>query len=116
MTISRYNKRETMKNTAFDYAYSDIFRNRGLRSPRQYTIANFKYPTTEEIEGLQLETKIWSIGEKYFKLAYEYYGDPEYWWVIAWYNQKPLETDFSPGEVVEIPLPLELILQHLDVY
>jgi hypothetical protein len=116
MTISRYDKRDIIKNTSLDYAYSEIFRGRGLVSPLQYTLASFKNLTEKEIEGFQLETKIWSVGEKYFKLAYEYYGDPEYWWVIAWYNQKPLETDFVPGEVVEIPLPLELVLQELDVY
>jgi hypothetical protein len=116
MAISRYNKRPIIVNRSYDYLFSPIFRNRKIFKLTQYTIANLKFPTIDEIMDLEIETKVWTAGEKYFKLAHEYYGNSEYWWIIAWYNKKPLETDFKGGEVVEIPMPLEIILEYLDIY
>ena len=116
MSLSRYNKRRIYKNLSRDYAYSDIFRKRGLVTPQQFVVANFKALSKEEVFNLSIETKVWTIGEKYFKLAHEYYGDPTYWWLIAWFNQRPLESDFTPGEIVEIPTPLEMILESLDIF
>lgn len=115
MALSRYTNRNVIRLTAREYRLSDMFINRGVVAPLQYSVANFKQLTTDEILDLQIETKIWTLGEKYFKLAQEYYGDPEYWWLIAWFNERPLETQFTPGDIVEIPLPLELILEYLDI-
>jgi hypothetical protein len=115
MALSRYTNRNLIKNISRRYAESDIFRERQLHSPTQFTVAQFKQLSADEIEDLQIETKVWTVGEKYFKLAHEFYGDPEYWWVIAWFNERPLESQFTPGDIVEIPLPLELMLEYLDI-
>ena len=115
MGISRYHKRDVIKNISLDYIFSDVFRKRGLSALRQFRMAQFKELTPDELADLQVETKIWGAGEKYFKLAHEFYGDPEYWWIIAWYNQKPLESDFKPGDIVEIPLTLDLILEYFNI-
>ena len=116
MALSRYNRRKVIKNVSLDYAYSDIYRDRGLVTPRQFASPNFPPLTVGQIANLQIETKMWTIGEKYFKLAHEFYGEAEYWWVIAWFNQKPLETDFTPGDVVQIPLPLEQVLEYYNIF
>ena len=116
MAISRYDSRTLITNATSDYAYSKIFKNRGVGSIDQYATAELKYPSPEDIaEEFTLETEIWTIGSKYFKLANEYYSDPEYWWIIAWFNMRPLETDFSPGDVVTIPTPLESVLDSLGL-
>tara|TARA_R110000824_G_scaffold123214_2_gene280758 strand:- start:961 stop:1311 length:351 start_codon:yes stop_codon:yes gene_type:complete len=115
MGISRYNKRRVIKNNAWDYAYSKIFRNRGLHTATQFAVAELAHLTVAQVASLTIESKMWTMGEKYFKLAYEFYGDPQYWWVIAWYNQKPLESDFIPGDVVEIPTPIEQVLEYLEI-
>lgn len=40
-------------------------------------------------------------------LAYEYYGDPRFWWVIARSNSLPMGTMVIPaGERIRIPYPL----------
>ena len=115
MGISRYDKRRVIKNNSRDYLYSKIFRNRGLHATRQFTVADLAHISVEQAADLTIETKMWTMGEKYFKLAHEFYGDAEYWWVIAWYNQKPLESDFIPGDVVEIPTPIEQVLEYLEI-
>ena len=81
----------------------------------QYMTAELFSPTSDDMLDLVIESKVWTIGEKYFKLADEFYGNPEYWWIIAWFNQKPLETDFAPGDIVDIPMPVERVLEILNV-
>ena len=115
MTISRYNKRPVIRNLSLNYAFSDIFRKRGITVANQFTTANLISPTAEDMLDLTIESRVWTVGEKYFKLADEFYGNPEYWWIIAWFNQKPLETDFIPGDIVNIPMPVERVLEILNV-
>ena len=49
------------------------------------------------------------------EICKEYYGEEQYWWIIAWYNLRPLETDFKPGDVVYIPTPLEDVLSAFEI-
>jgi len=81
---------------------------------QQYDTGGTPFLTVEQILQLSVESRVWTVGEKYFKLADEFYGDVEYWWVIAWYNQQPLDADIKPGDIVEIPTPIELVLQFLN--
>ena len=115
MGISRYNKRFEYKNKNFSYMFSNIFKKRGQRAIVQYSTAELKYPTAAQIEQLQIVSVIWKAGQKYFKLAEQYYGDPQYWWIIGWYNGKPLEVDIRAGQIIQVPTPLELILEYLDI-
>ena len=110
MAITRFNERRILTLKDEQYVYSDIFKKRGLNYVENFATAELKYPSPSEVAGLREESAVWTVGTKYFKLAKEYYDDEQYWWVIAWYNLRPLETDFNPGDVVLIPLPLEDIL------
>jgi len=115
MAFTRYNKRRVFTNKSFNYKFSEIFRKRGLTALTQFKSAHLKYPAVSQIEELNTQSIIWTVGQKYFKLAAEYYGDPAYWWVIAWYNQQPLEANIKGGDIIEVPQPLELILDFLDI-
>jgi len=63
--------------------------------------------TADQVLELKTIPHIWSAGDKYFKLAAQYYGDPTYWWIIAWFNHKPTEAHLALGDPVYVPLPLE---------
>ena len=115
MAFTRYDKRSVFTNRTYNYLFSDIFRKRDLRALTQFGTAQLKYPTASQIKELDVRSVVWTVGQKYFKLADEFYGDPAFWWIIAWYNQKPLEAHIQAGDVVEIPLPLELILDFLNI-
>jgi len=115
MPISRYDEREILINDSYDYMFSDIFHNRNVAKIAQYTTAELPDPVSINTPDVDIETKVWTVGTKYYNLANEFYGSPEYWWIIAWYNLRPLETDFKPGDVVEIPTPLETVLSSLDM-
>ena len=45
-------------------------------------------------------------GDKMYKFAHDIYGDADYWWIIAWFNNKPTDAHCKIGEVLYIPLPL----------
>jgi|TARA_B100000963_G_scaffold37781_1_gene28204 hypothetical protein len=69
-------------------------------------------PTDEELrEELDHIERIYTVGDRLYKFAYEYYGDVDYWWVIAWYNNKPTDSHFKIGDVVYIPRELDVALR-----
>ena len=92
--------------------YETFFRDRGVPYINQYGTPEMRYPTSEEISKLELIGHIWKMGDRYYKLAHQYYGDPKLWWIIAWFNQKPTEGFLSLGQLIHIPLPLEKILRY----
>ena len=111
--MSRYNSRDILIND--NQNYEDVFRKRGVSFTRQFATPTLRHPTEEEISNLQTLGVIWSLGDRFYKLAHKYYGDAEKWWIIAWYNQMPTESHIEVGETIFIPLPLDRILQYLDV-
>ena len=114
MAISRYDERDTVINGAASYRSSSIFKNRGVKKIKQYLTPNLAFPSPEELQGIKKNTVAWGVGTKYYNLAHEYYGDPQYWWVIAWFNLRPLESSYKPGDVVIVPT-LETVLSAMEL-
>ncbi len=54
--------------------------------------------------------RVIGIGDKMYKFAHEIYGDAQYWWLIAWFNNKPTDIHCKIGEVLYIPLPLNRVI------
>tara|TARA_R110002124_G_scaffold181331_1_gene348760 strand:- start:1550 stop:1900 length:351 start_codon:yes stop_codon:yes gene_type:complete len=115
MSVSRYDDRRIITNDMPEYTNSAIFKSRGLIQARQYLTPELSYPSPEDLADIQQHTRTWTVGTKYFNLAHEFYGDPQYWWVIAWFNLQPLESNFRAGDVVIIPTPLESVLSGLGL-
>jgi len=110
---SRYiNRKRSINNHP---SYSRQFNRRGLNYIKQFNTPELSYPTAEQISRLSIIGHVWAVGDRLYKLAYEHYGDPSFWWVIAWYNQVALEGDIILGDVVEIPFPLEQVLRFFEV-
>ena len=86
---------------------------RGVKFINQYKTFHMRHPTAEQIGKLTMIGHVWSLGDRYYKLAHQYYGDSEWWWIIAWFNQKPTESHVDLGEVVNVPTPLNEVLQIL---
>ena len=115
MAISRFNNREVINNNSPSYILSDIFKKRGVNKIDHFAVAELSYPSPEDLANITEKTVTWGIGSSYYKIAYEFYNDPQYWWVIAWYNLRPLETDFAPGDTVIVPTPLESVLSGFGI-
>ena len=106
---SRYDDRRIFTNT--DDIYFHILEERGLERIVQYDTAIFKKLKKSDIKRISTTQRIWTTGDRLFKMASEYYGDPRYWWIIARWNGRPTESHFKPGDIVSIPGPPELIIR-----
>ena len=84
----------------------NIFDRRHLKEVVQLSTLRLNEPTEEELKDeINFVERIFSMGDKMYKYAKEIYGDTEYWWVIAWFNNKPTDVHWKLGETVYIPVP-----------
>ena len=114
--MSRFTKRRIFNNN--NELYHEMAEERDVNKFRQYETPNFKYPNSKEMRQLGFIRHIWKSGDRFFKLASEHYGDPQLWWVIAWFNKIPTESHAKKGQIILIPKPIGKILTYLgnDTY
>jgi hypothetical protein len=77
---------------------------------RHYATPRLTYPTMRERQRISAYAHYWKVSDTYWKLAEKAYGEPTYWWIIAWFNQIPTEAHLRPGLKIYIPTPLEDVL------
>ena len=111
--VSRYDSAKVFLNARQEY--ENIFKERDTKFISQFATANLSHPTVDEISNLDIVNHVWAVGDRFWKLAAHYYNRSDLWWVIAWFNRMPTEGQVSIGDVVVIPLPLEKILEYLEV-
>ena len=111
--MARY-KSSKIFNNSLDY-YEYLRENRNIKIIDHYATPILKNPTIAERTRIISNSHIWSFGDRFYKLADQYYGNSEYWWVIAWYNSTPTEVDLSYGNIIEIPINLTSVLQALGL-
>lgn len=109
--MSRYTNRRIFINN--NELYEEMREERDVKYFRQYETPNLTYPTAAEIKELKIISHRWIIGDRFFKLAHEHYGDSQLWWIIAWFNKTPTESHIAVGTIVRIPQPLSKILKYL---
>jgi len=107
----RYNNQQVFINE--NRAYQRYLKKRGMKFISQYNTPKFKHPTSDDVANFKTLTHIWKVGDKFYKLSSEFYNDPELWWVIALYNQKPTEFHVKPGDIVYVPVPIETVLYYI---
>jgi hypothetical protein len=111
--VSRYENTDVFVNK--DRAYYTIMEDRGVTQIQQFGTRVLKYPSTEQISELNIIAHNWRYGDRYHKLSHDNYGDSKLWWVIAFFNQQPTESNLEFGSIVYIPHPLERILNIYGV-
>jgi hypothetical protein len=84
--------------------------NEEVTSLSQFETLRLDYPKEEDITQFSFANEFWKSGDRMHKYAEAHYGDPTYWWVIAWFNKKPTDSHFKIGDLVKIPLPLMQVL------
>jgi hypothetical protein len=110
----RYLRRRKLRNSLGRYKKT-LFKNRNVSEIVMYETAEFRHPTPEEISQLTLEPVRWQLGDKFFKIAHDFYGDAELWWVIAWFNKTPTDGHLEIGDMIYVPLPLEKIISFYEL-
>lgn len=91
--------------------YFHLLEERGLKRIVQYQTSVFARLSPEDIERIGVTNRVWKLGDRLYKLAARFYGDPTYWWVIARFNARPTDAHFKLGDVVAIPGPLDVMLE-----
>ena len=86
---SRYERTENENLRDLDYkrVYVKKFDNERREFLPIVQTLNIQYPSFEEMLELDYVDRVWTMGDRYHKLAEAYYGDATYWWVIAWFNK-----------------------------
>ena len=111
--MPRYNKtRKVINNSEY---YEFLRKERGVKVIEQYATPMLHNPTVWQRMNLTTTTHIWKYGDRFYKLAHQYYGDERFWWVIAWYNGYPTEAHVKTGRSLSIPVNLEDVLNALEV-
>jgi len=110
--VSRYRYRTVFKNQ--DDRYINQFQERGVSFIKHFSTAKLNFPTAQDLEDVIIRIEIFKVGDRFYKYAHKYYGDPAYWWVIAHFNQKPTENMLKLGETVYIPIPLTKMLEIFE--
>jgi len=109
MAISRYKKENVIKNNDTDYkkVFSSRFGTLGLV---QTGTTTFRQITDQEMLTIDYSNEIWGLGKRLYKLSHKYYGSPQYWWIIALFNNIATEADIQFGDVIKVPVPLDRML------
>ena len=93
--------------------HRDLIERRNRIKIVQFDTPELYYPTDEQLSSLELLPHIWSVGDRFYKLADQHYDDPTLWWAIAFINKTPTESHMRLGEILYIPLPLYGVLNIL---
>lgn len=71
------------------------------KNNKRYTKTNI-YPEVEQTSEDQYFFTVW--GDRLDNIAFEFYGDPELWWIIATANNIRRDTWYlTPGTQLRIP-------------
>ena len=109
---NRYENRRVVINN--HKLYRKVLEGKGVNFVKQFTSEEMPKLTAEEIQLLDLVPHTWTLGDRFYKLAYTFYGDQSMWWIIAWFNQRPTDYHVSVGEAIYIPLPLNKVLSLMN--
>mgnify|MGYP005825146055 CR=1 FL=1 len=110
----RYNNRSSIELTEFDFP-KQIKTLRKMRNIRLYLTPRFNRITDDQLGHIEFETHTWTRGDKFYRLAYDHYGDVRYWWAIALFNNAPTEHHIIIGQEILIPTSPELVARILGV-
>lgn len=110
--MSKRNRRRNIGTNA-EQMYKKVFDKKGVRSIIQYTTPVFKRPTQDELDLIRYETYTWSVGDRLWRLADKFYGNRDYWYIIARFNNVPTEAHLKTGDDIKIPTNLGRAIEVL---
>lgn len=105
--MTEWNKYGFIYNNS-DETYRDFMNRTGATSIRHFGLITYGDPSQESfLSEIEIMQHLYSTGDSLSKIAYKYYGQAKYWWVIAWFNSRPTDFHCSNGDTILVPLPLE---------
>jgi nucleoid-associated protein YgaU len=113
MSTNRYNNRRIKYNQS--ELIQKILDIKNIDGIRHYVSPTLKIPTYLDRINIKTVGLVWKRGDRLSKYAERYYLDPQLWWVIAMYNNKPTDAHFTIGDVFYIPTDLNNLFQYAEV-
>ena len=110
-------KRNRSRTTFFnnENLYDEFFDKKNKKGFIQYSSPNFNEVTQEQKDELATHSYTWKTGDRFYKLAFEFYGKSEYWWIIALFNNTPTESHVKRGDIISVPLDYEAVVRLYGV-
>ena len=91
-----------------DRIYHKFLTKIGAKKIDHLNMVLFGNPITDDfLKKINISKHLFATGDQLSKIAFKHYGDPELWWVIAWFNGKPTDFHCKIGETILVPHPVE---------
>lgn len=102
------------------YGSTPVIRNPALGEPAHYGTFDLPeqlrgYATVDWLSNQSYLEHVWAVGDRMDKLANKYFGDDEYWWIIALVNGVTLPLGVPVGTVLKIPSDVAPVLEKLGL-
>jgi len=79
----------------------ELVESRGLEKIKY--LRNKKFSRDFLLKEYEYIEHVWSHGDKLYKLANQYFGDQNLFWIIGIFNNKPTDSHYKYGDIVYIP-------------
>ena len=91
-----------------DELYRDFMNRTGAQAITHYGLVTYGDPAQESfLRQIEITQHLYKVGDSLSKIAFKYYGEARYWWILAWFNSRPTDLHCSVGDTILIPTPLE---------
>lgn len=102
------------------YASTPLIRDPLAREPVHFATydlpANLKgYADVDWFSNQPVDQHVWQFGDRLDKLANQFYGDDELWWIIAIANGIAYPLGIKPGTVIRVPSDPDAVIALLNL-
>ena len=94
--------------------YKKFLKERGIPRFRYLSRKKLSDISATDLKNITVVDYIYKTGDTLSKISYKHYGDTRYWWVIGWFNNKPIDNLCKLGDVIHIPFPIEEALYYVS--
>lgn len=115
MAFSRYSNRDIISINLKNETYRRLLKQKDKKNIYLHSTPVYKFDDTDKDIDFTFTEVYWAESDRLYKLSNQYYNTPEFWWVIAFFNQKPTDADYGVGDLVLIPTPLENALLFMGI-
>lgn len=81
--------------------YDDFFNERGVLNIKHNLLRNLNLEFNQE--DYSYSVHIWRKGDTMIRLANRYYSNFNFWYIIGFFNKKPVDSMYEIGETIKIP-------------
>ena len=110
--MSRYANRNILINDTEQY--KEISKKKGVKYITHYGTLEREVFEQKIYDAMETFSYVWKTGDMFWKLSSRFFGDPQYWWVIASFNNRPTEHHCNAGDLIKIPISLSDALQVVE--